>query len=77
MSFPYTHPSMPGTPADFPVHVTATPKGPSPWHDICTADTAAASNADWRAELLAEATAYMALPLESPECSSSSASSSR
>lgn len=73
MSTPYTHPSMPGTPADFPTAVTASPKGPSPWPVTCTAKTDDGSSAD----LLAQATAYMTLPLESPECSSSSASSLR
>lgn len=68
MTFPYSHPSMPGTPRDFPAHVTATPKGTPPWHDTCTAKT----DAEWNADFLAQATAYMTLPLESPESSSSS-----
>lgn len=63
MSYPYTHPSMPGTPADFPTAVTASPKGLLPWHDTCTAKT----DDKWNADLLAEATAFMTQPLELPE----------
>jgi hypothetical protein len=55
MGSPYSHPSMPGTPADFPSAVTAFPKGPSPWHDTC------ASPAETIAALI---TPLLAQPLE-------------
>lgn len=42
MSYPYSHPSMPGTPADFPSHTTHSPERTPSWHDTC-AEAAAIS----------------------------------
>lgn len=69
MSYPYSHPSMPGTPADFPHNVTASPKGPNPWHDTCTAGAAAASSDSLTDKLTALLTPLLAEPLESPPSS--------
>jgi hypothetical protein len=59
MTSPYSHPSMPGTPADFPTHITDSPERTPPWHATCPALTADELTAD----LLAQATHFMTQPL--------------
>lgn len=63
----YSHPSMPGTPRDFPEHITASPERTPSWHDTCASPAR---------NFAGETILTQMPPSESPECSSSSESSS-